>query len=338
MEYDKITNMAIAIEVLVRAKAAAEQLQAQLGSEKSRKNIWRRFAASRQEAVVLKNPINHPVYYADKVQEIMRDGKHWPILLGTHKSHPGGFPAMEEAKNIMSIANKVLPPNQQIQKSLIFVAYSIDKTQNEEVVEYFKLVKPTLAKLGAEPFFVVRGAKDGKPKNLRELYEASMRLVENSQIPIILPEGSVESGRQKPDGFPGEINGMIALQKNSISFLVRTIEDQGKKPFLFFVGNTGENHVYDPITEKVTREAYLRAFGLRRSPIISSIVDYPTAVEDIASYLGVDGKLQEGVLEQYCGERLAQLVPPSERGVYSNPELLDKVRVLRRPTSFLFAA
>lgn len=319
-------------------RSAAGQLQAQLGSEKSRRNLWRRFIASRQEAVVLNNPINRPPYYKSLIQSIMKDGEHWPLVLGTHKSHPAGFPAMEEAKNIRNIANEVLPPNQQIRKSLILVAYSIDKTQTEEVVEYFKLVQPTITKLDAEPFFVVRGAKDGKPKNLRELYEASMHLVENCQIPIALAEGSVDSGRQKPGGLPGEIKGMIQLQAQSVSLLVHAIEAQGKKPLLFFIGNTGENHVYDPIAERVTREANLRAFGLRRDPIMSSVVDYPTAAEDIAKFLGVNGKLPKGFLEQYCGERLAQLVPPHERGVYANPVLLDKVYVLRRDTSFLFAA
>jgi len=295
----------------------------------------------RRETVVLNSPRNHPPYYEDYVRNVMRDGRHFPIVLGTHKSHPGGFPPMEEAVDIKNIANSVLPYDQRIKGSRFLFASSLDTGgQGEEVVTYFKLAQPTLVKLGVKPLYVVREkeAKDGTLKSREEQYNTLMHTVEEGLIPIVLPEGSVESGRQKPGGRPGEIRGMVNLEQNGIRMLVRYIQRQGKIPVLFFVGVTGENRIYNPITEKITGEAKRKALWLKRSPIMGAVIDYPTSVEDILPFLEEDGRLPRGYLEQYCGERLAQLLPPDERGVYSNPLLLQKVPAYRRDTTHLFKA
>lgn len=305
------------------------------------KRVERSLYSMRRETVVLNSPRNRPPYYEDYVRNIMKDGKHFPVILGTHKSHPGGFPPMEEAVNIKNIANSVLPSDQQIKGSRFLFANSLDTgEQDEEVVTYFKLAQPTLVKLGVEPLYVVREkeAKNGTPRNREKQYNALMHTVEEGLIPIVLPEGSVESGRQKPEGRPGEIKGMVELEQNGIRMLVRYIQRQGKIPVLFFVGVTGENRIYDPITKRITGEAKRKALFLKRSPIMSAVVDYPTSIEDILPFLEENGRLPKGTLEQYCGERLAQLLPPNERGVYSNSLLLDKIPAYRRDTSYLFKA
>ncbi|KKR24535.1 MAG: hypothetical protein A3C27_01930 [Candidatus Levybacteria bacterium RIFCSPHIGHO2_02_FULL_39_36] len=312
------------------------------GHRKSRLKSAERYIFSlRREPVILHSPRNHPPYYGDYVRNIMRDGRHFPIVLGTHKSHPGGFPPMEEAVDIKNIANSVLPHDQQIKGSRFLFASSLDtEEQDEEVVTYFKLAQPTLVKLGVKPLYVVREkeARNGTPRNREEQYNALMHTVEEGLIPIVLPEGSVESGRQKPGGRPGEIKGMIELEQNGIRMLVRYMQRQGKIPVLFFVGVTGENHIYNPITKKITGEAKRKAFWLKRSSIMRAVIDYPTSVEDILPFLEENGQLPRGALEQYCGERLAQLLPLNERGVYAEPELLGCVPVLRRDTTHLFKA
>lgn len=302
-----------------------------------RKTLERRVTAFRGETVVLNTPRNHPPYYKDVVERALSTGEYWPVILGTHNSHVAAFPALEEAEYIKGIANNVMP-GQRIQGSRLVVAANIRSGQNEEVHEYFKLSKKLFDKVNAQAMFVVRNkdVANGEVRNREKQHEGFMSLVKDGRIPVILPEGSVESGRQKPNGAPGEVKGMIPLSRSSVRLIVRYIRHQGKEPLIVFVGTTGANHIYDPISEKITTEAKKRAMGIRRSPLMSSIVDYPTRADELEKHLQIDGRVPDGAWEKYAGERLAQLIPPNERGVYASPILLAKVPVLRRSTSQLF--
>jgi hypothetical protein len=208
--------------------------------------------------------------------------------------------------------------------------------QSDDIVEGLKLAEPIFRKYKAEPFPVLR-KKDARHFTIDEKREYQKRLfaklgkiVEAGQIPIVLPEATVESGRQKPGGVPGEIKGMVYLEPGSVAFLAQMIRRQKKEPLFFFVGTSGENKIYDPIDERVTLSAKIaaivRASELGRrlvSPIMSSVVDYPVSYTQLEEAYGSEGKLSPDVLEWVCGERLAQLLPLRERGVFSEPELLD---------------
>lgn len=305
-------------------------------------SIKRHILASRQESVVLGSPRNHPPYYNHMVEKYMRTGEFSPLFLGTHKSHPGGFPPMEEAFDIMNLTNAVLPANKtRIRGSYLIAASSLrDGGQNEEVKAYFRTAKPMLDKLCVEPLFVVRDkeAQNGALRDKLAQNRPLMQTVRDGKFSIALPEGSVESGRQKLGGKPGEINGMITIKPNIVKFLATCIKEQGMEPLIFFVGDTGENRIYDPNTEKITSEAAKHAIPFMPGHIMSAVVDYPTPYSEIVRHLGINGRLPKGILEQYCGERLAQLLPLNERGVYAEPQLLDSVLVLRRDTTHLFKA
>ena len=168
--------------------------------------------------------------------------------------------------------------------------------------------------------------------------------IANKLIPVSLPEGSVESGRKKEGGKPGEINGMIPLQKNSIRYVTNFIKEAGFDPVLFFVGNTGENKLYDPILDVAPRETKLKGAvrifpGIKhliKSPY-EAVADYPTRLRDIIDALNEIGMMSEANLERYCGERIAQLLPLNERGVYADPTLLELTpQIKRRDTTSLF--
>lgn len=302
-----------------------------------KKAAERQIVALRGEALVLNNPRNHPAYYESMVTEIMATGNYWPVILGTHNSHAAGFPALEEAKYVRDIANETIPA-QKIQGSRLVVAANIERGQNEEVQEYFKRSKRILDKLGAQIMFVVRDkdVANGEKRDREKQHDEFLSLVGDGRIPVIFPEGSVESGRQKPGGAKGEVKGMIPLARGSVRLIVRYIRHQGMEPLIFFVGTTGANQIYNPISEKVTNEAKLKILGLIRRPLMSSVIDYPVRADELERHLQIGGRVPDGDWEKYAGERLAQLIPPNERGVYADPTLLPQVPVLRRDTSHLF--
>lgn len=295
-----------------------------------------RVAISRfQENVLLETPRDHPPGFEEKVQELMKEGRYWPVILGTHKSHPAGFPLIEEADYLARICNPLLPPDKQINGSLLLVASTMNEGQSDDIVEGFKLAEPIFSKYRTEPVPVLRKkdakhlASDEKREYQKQLFAKLGSVVKEGQIPIILPEATVESGRQKPGGAPGQIKGMVELEPDSVALLAQMIRRQKKDPLFFFVGTTGENRIYDPITENVTTSAKMaavaRTTGIGRRlvpPIMDSVVDYPVSYSQLVNTYGNDGKLSPSDLEWICGERLAQLLPPRERGVYADPELL----------------
>jgi hypothetical protein len=303
-----------------------------------------------QENVLLETPRDHPPDFEEKVQGLIREGRYWPVILGTHKSHPAGFPLIEEADYLAQICNPLLPSESQIKGSLLLIANTMHGGQSDDIVEGLKHTEAIFRKYQAEPFPVLRkkDAKHFTPDEKREyqkrLFAKLGNIVKAGQVPIVLPEATVESGRQKPGGAPGQIKGMVYLEPGSVALLAQMIRRQKKEPLFFFVGTTGENKIYDPITEKVALSAKMtaivRATDLGRRfvpPIMSSVVDYPVSYSQLQETYGSDGKLSTDVLEWVCGERLAQLLPPHERGVFSEPELLDMApHILRRDISSYF--
>lgn len=313
------------------------------------------------ESILTGTPIDRPVGYDIQIIDLIHSGTNWPVILGSHKAHPAGFPPMEEAEYLRNISKKYLPYDEQFLGSTILMANTMQNGQADAVVQGLRETEPIISKLNAQPLFVYR-QKDldeaiaKKPdhfadlnaefaKNSSERKRVLGNLVKNRRIPILLPEGTVESGRQKPGGYPGEINGMVNIQPRSIDFLVHFLERQGKEPVFIFMGTTGENTIYDPITQSFPEEtlqiAKRRVFPPIRRFIrhpMKSIVDYPTPYSDIIKAFGENGRLPKGLLEEYCGQRLAQLLPPNERGsVYNEPTLLEaSPQILRRDTSYLF--
>lgn len=312
-------------------------------SKRRMQEFGRLAIAQFQENILLETPRDHPEDFEENVRDYMKKGRYWPVILGTHKSHPAGFPLIEEAAYIADLSNPLLSPDNQIRGSLLLVASTMNQGQSDDIVEGFKLAQPIFQRYSTETIAVLREKDSSRldPQEKREYQKRLIRklgsIVMEGQVPILLPEATVESGRQKPGGSPGEIKGMVPLEPDSVTFLAQLIRRQKKDPLFFFIGTTGENRIYDPITESVTREAKLTAVARATAvgkrfvpPIMSSVVDYPASYDQIAAAYGSGGKLSSAELEQVCGERLAQLLPPWERGVYAKPELLDMGRGIKR--------
>lgn len=320
-----------------------EKLRLPLPTKRQLHEFGRIAIAHFQENILLETPRDHPPDFEKEVQDFMKEGRYWPVLLGTHKSHPAGFPLIEEADYLARICNPFLPPDGQIEGSLLLVANTMHEGQSEDIVEGFKLAEPIFRKYRTEPFPVLR-KKDAKDLTSDEKREYQKRLftklgsiIGAGQIPILLPEATVESGRQKPGGAVGEVKGMVYLEPDSVAFLAQMIRRQKKEPLFFLVGTMGENRIYDPITESVTLPAKMtalaRAVPLGKRfvpPIMSSVVDYPVSYAQLEEAYGSGGRLAPAVLEWVCGERLAQLLPLRERGVYTEPELLDMAPAIKR--------
>ncbi len=317
-----------------------------------------------QETVLMGTPIDRPNGYEPLIQTFMsqrnEDGtsRFWPIFIGSHKAHPAGFPLMEEAAYVRDTANEVLPEDEQLRRSLIILAATMKKGQSKDIATGLEKAQPVIDKLQTDTLGVLRpkDVKDFPEEKRKSLLEENRRLqlatlgkvVENGQSIIVLPEGTVQSGRYKEGGRPGEINGLVALQPDSLTYLAQILRRQGKEPLLFFLGISGENRIYDPNrgeNGKIVFSARVRAgaraippFGRIVPPIMSAVVDFPTPYSDIVNAFGTNGRLERGILEQYCGERLAQLLPLDERGsVYNDPALLpESPQILRRNTDYIF--
>lgn len=317
-----------------------------------------------QETVLMGTPIDRPNGYEPVIQTLMsqrqEDGtsRFWPIFIGSHKAHPAGFPLMEESSYVRGVANEVLPEDEQLRRSLVILAKTMEKGQSADVVNGLAKAQPIFDKLKVDKLGVLR-PKDVKgydedeknallAENRRLQITTLGKVVENGQSIIVLPEGTVQSGRYKEGGKPGEITGLVELQPDSIAYLAQLLKRQGKEPLLFFMGTTGENKIYDPNkgeTGGVVTSAKIRAgaraippLGRIVPPIMSAVVDFPTPYSDIVDAFGTNGRMERGILEQYCGERLAQLLPLDERGsVYNEPQLLDQApHILRRQTGYIF--
>ncbi len=287
-----------------------------------------------QENVLLDTPRNHPADFEKKTREYMREGSYWPVLLGTHKSHPAGFPLIEEAEYIARLCNPHLAADDQITGSLLLIANTMEEGQGEVIEKSLKQAQPIFDKYNVEMAQVLRG-KDAahldaatKREYRNTLSYKLNKVIEDGQIPLILPEGTVQSGRQKEGGAPGEINGMVQLASDAVAAVAGRIRRKGREPLFFFVGTTGENRIYDPIAKQIPSEVYETAFK-RISPIgkyfvppiMSSVVDYPMSLRRIEELYGENGKLPRGALEQICGQFMARLLPPHERGVFADDDL-----------------
>lgn len=310
-----------------------------------------------RERLLMEIELDLPSGFDQYVQDIMNPSENtnqFSIILSvSHKSHPAGLAAVKGANKIIKIANKVLPDEQKFSGSVLIMAKSMQDGQSKDIADGLKSVQPIFDKHNVEPLFVIREKDVNKallkhPEREDEIKEEwnqnrnNQRLVLGNAIRdrkaiILLPEGTVESGRQKEGGLPGEINGMVDLQPNSISYISALARRQKKEPLFFFVGVTEENHIYDPITESVTEDAkkvgrlkaipYFHSFV--RSPM-RAVMDYPATYSEIVEEYGTNGVLESGIPEQLSGERMASLLPYGQ-GVYSEPTLLDRsTRIKRR--------
>src|SRR5690606_26117317 len=90
------------------------------------------------------------------------------------------------------------------------------------------------------------------------------------------------------------------------------------------MGITGENNIYNPITEKVPAEAYVTAairsipfVGKRlRLPIMKASVGYPVSWEELKEKFGDNGILTAEELDMIVGGLIARQLPENEQGVF----------------------
>ncbi len=286
------------------------------------------------EGVLLETPFDYPPDFEEMVKDRVREGNYCFVMAGSHKAQPAGLPLVELSNKLARIWNSLRPDDSQIKGSLLLIAKTLEGGQGEEITSGFSMTKPILDKNNVQTLPIIR-KKDEKYFSKEEIEESRRqsrietgKIVEAGRIPIILPEGVVESGRQKPGGAPGEINGMMPLEPRAMANLLTRIRRQGKEPLIFFVGTTGENRIYDPITEKITSEAYMTAavrsiplVGKRlKKPIMRSVVDYPISLAELEERYGEKGRLSAEALDWVSGNSLARLLPPHERGAFSNSD------------------
>src|SRR5690606_19788124 len=124
----------------------------------------RDFMTSFQENILLDSNFNRPEDYDAVVTDMVRRGDYWPIILGTHKSHPAGFPLIEEAAYLQKLINPYLPPTDQIRGSLLLIANTMENGQSDDIVEGLKRVQPIFSKNNTETLPVLR-KKDAKHLN-----------------------------------------------------------------------------------------------------------------------------------------------------------------------------
>lgn len=325
-------------EQWVGFEAVARALEKTDGVARYKRDMGRKAVAYFQENILLETPRDHPEYFEEKLHEYAATGEYWPIILGTHKAHPAGFPLIEEAKYIGSIFNQY-PGNDRITGSLLLIALTMKGGQNEDIVKYLERAEPIFKKFNTLTALVAR-KKDVEEGHIdasevqeynRKLYKQLSNVVASGQIPLILPEGTVQSGRQKDGGAPGEINGMVYLPENTVAGTAKLVGKQGKKPLFILMGTTGENRIYNPIIGKITSEAMVTAvvrdFELGRQhvpPIMSSVVDYPVSLEEIEQQYNDGKELPKGMLELIIGHVMARLLPPNERGDFAEDTFVDQ--------------
>ena len=295
-----------------------------------------------QETVLLGNPRYRPAGFDRMLQREAEATDFVLIGLADHAAHSGAMPVVEEVQDNITTINAVLPVERKISGARILLAYNIaDKNgQNEEISTHFEMLLPVFRKHNTEPLYVVRPKdRHSMPfdafKSHLERQKAEIReAIEQNQAIIILPEGTVDAGRQKEGGAPGERNGMVKLIHGSVSGVADIALEQGKIPLFVFMGTSEETSLYDPIIGSVPPEAKIKAVAAKlipgarylQDPSMHLVVDYPVSYATIADYLGQNGRVPNGMIEQYCGERIFPLIHPDERGqVYSRPALIDKV-------------
>lgn len=308
-----------------------------------------------KENVVLDTPRNYPEGFVESIEAVFADPDAMLIIDGNHASHAAGFTLMETAEYIRSLINPHRLPDDQIPGSLFLFASSIDDGQNKAVVDNFGTMQPTVDALHVDDVRILR-SKDVHLQNIPPEKVSGLKIkqglkiarsIRDGNIILGLSEGTVESGRYIKDSkgnLTDKLTGMMPVEPGSIEYLIEIAKRLGKNPYILPIGNMGENQLLDPNTERVTAEAKRKGIeraipGLRKyvKPTMQSVVGYPIAYQDIVDEFGQEGQLEDGVLEQFIGEAIAQLIRPSIRGVYSEPQLLQLAGDIRlRNTSDLY--
>jgi hypothetical protein len=300
------------------------------------RNRGRDFYAMFQEAVLTENPTEYPVQFNERIKQ-HENGLF--IYVASHKSHPAGVKHAEVAEETRLIANQNRSTEDAITGSILIVASSLENgEQAEEIYGYWERAKPILHSLNVDIFPVLRRKEaEGLPQDMREaaIREQNTRLMQKitqRKSPILLVEGTVQSGRKKPGGKPGEIDGMVHVQQDAIAWIANSIRRSRQEPVFVPIGTTGENRIYDPHRERVPFStkvtAVARSIPLLREhvpPLMHGVVGYPISYTEIVDRLrdkGVTNKQIPEMLDLTIGELIGQLNPPHERGVYSHPHLL----------------
>ncbi|KKR17162.1 MAG: hypothetical protein UT87_C0021G0003 [Candidatus Levybacteria bacterium GW2011_GWC1_40_19] len=257
------------------------------------------------------------LYPQDFLTEYVRgiDEGYAPIVVSNHASHADAAVVARLTSLLRKIANRTLPNDGQVKGFNVPLAKSLlTGHQGAYLRQAYLGTEPVIEDHG---FFAVPIARPqdqdpdryGMPGNEREYLANTRRRMQNGFIGTVLfPEGTTEGGKSK---VAGKVVGMIKFQPESIPRHIRLTQKHTKKKVMIIpVGITGGRDAINPDTKKAPLRLLYRlmqpnAFGLFAGKIIR---------EDDPDFAMLQTSEE---INEYVGRRIAKLLPPEMRGVYS---------------------
>lgn len=239
-----------------------------------------------------------------------------PIIYANHQSHADGIALAVISDYLMRLST--------LKGFAVPIAASMESgDQSLELKKSFDLLRPAVEGMGLVSVPVTR-KKDVKQYDMdrrritAEVSKFAEKIKEGYGI-ALLPEGSVQGGRHPAGSGIDEINGMQTAERGALlgfrNLVARVGKPIGKSPFFIPVGlHGGYRFVQSPEggKPKPTNRGWL-ALGLGmlsiRTMQIQANLGMPIRTEQLSLYQGQE--------ENYLMRRVAELVPPIARGVYS---------------------
>lgn len=275
-----------------------------------------------------------PQYHPDYLPTLIDAAKDGLILdyMGSHTAWGDIILLSFVTREGIGIANEHLPANQQIEGAVAPFAKTMQtEKQGKSLSFMFQATLPLLTTNRVYPVYtaterdvLIRNEQKNGQEFMADMYSM---MSEGFSAIAVLPEGSVEGGRKRPDG---KRVGMQLVQEGTAASAV-ILAKRLKRPGVLYVpvGIEGGFEINDP-TNRLrfpTIEGFKAGFLLKKG-VCKIRVGKPIRSDDpeIAAMIK---ERAWGKLDDMIGFAIAEQVSPHMRAVYTNEQTLAQAKLKR---------
>jgi hypothetical protein len=273
------------------------------------------------EKVLLATRYEYPPNFWETVEEYASSSGF--VIVQNHTSNADILAGDLLANRITQRVNKVVPEAKKMGGFIEPFASSLPENGQGEMSKFYLEVLPLINRLRVEtdPTPTLNDILSGRIKTYKKFtdtHNKSTRRMREAAIEerkgIVLPaEATVQGGRINP--ATGEIFGMQVFTPKAIRQALRTVTITNENGILIPIGISAGYKVLNSETNGITLPATLVGFGASNKVIMTVHIGNPIIYKK-----GDIRNLDSEDLDYDIGTKIAQMLEPHERGVYSNRE------------------
>lgn len=291
-----------------------------LPQEKTHYSIKEKIVEGWLERITLGVKIEYPPEFQDAYQKAIKADK-FPIIIANHGSLSGAFGLARLAEDFTTLANDVLPQDQQIKGFLLPLATTVaNGSMGKDIQEFYEISKPIIEARRLIPVHITRtkDVKNGETWNFREFYSNMHNGIQNGYGGIALfPEGTVESSRRDK---AGNRKGMQPLQEGVIATMAELAGiRKGHEIAIIAVGIKGDEKIFDPALNRphlpIIPVGFFFPEGIMKVTVGNITLSTDPEVSEF--FKSIKDRKNKEQLNSFFGRKIAELLSQEQRGVYA---------------------